>query len=119
MSEARLLWPRIVWREQNGEHWRMGLGVDDELCWFEGHFPGLPILPGVVQIHWAALLFLREYDDSLLFQRMEAVKFRELLLPGREVTLDLAFDVSRSRLAFRYLAEASVFSSGRIYWTSP
>lgn len=97
----------------------MGLGVDEALSWFEGHFPGCPILPGVVQIHWAASLFLQEYGDSLAFQGMEAVKFRQLLLPGREVTLEMEYDVARRRLAFRYLVEKSLSSSGRIYWKSP
>ena len=32
------------------------IAVPDDLFFLQGHFPQQPILPGVVQIHWAIML---------------------------------------------------------------
>ncbi len=112
-------WPSVQWRQKAHECLRLGLLVSADLACFEGHFPGCPVLPGVVQVHWAASLFLREYEYALLFRRMEAVKFVRLLVPTREVSLELKYDPQRLRLTFHYWAGDNDFSCGRIYWGEP
>ncbi len=112
----RISWPDILGREKDGDQLRFELGLPRELVWFEGHFPGCPILPGVIQIHWAASLFLRETGHDLVFRHMEAIKFRQLLLPEMSVVLELEYDPGRARLAFHYSSASAEFSTGRIYW---
>ncbi len=110
------LWPQILERERAGDKTNLKLRLPGNLVWFEGHFPGCPILPGVVQIHWAAGLFLTEYELDRSFSHMEAIKFRQLLLPEMKVNLGLDYDPVRERLAFHYSTTSTDFSSGRIYW---
>jgi len=43
--------PRIV-SETLGPPVRLELAVAPDLPCFEGHFPGVPVLPGVVQLDW-------------------------------------------------------------------
>ncbi len=117
MPEAKLL-PRVLAVGQTGDRLSLQLSIPEDLVYFQGHFPGLPILPGVVQIHWAAELFLAHRELPLEFQRMEAVKFRHLLLPGMAVELQLDFDANKSRLVFEYRADRQQYSCGRIYWQS-
>ncbi len=109
-------WPEVRGRERSGDRMRLALRLPGDLVWFEGHFPGCPILPGVVQVHWAAGFFLAEYGLDRAFAHMEAIKFKQLLLPGREVSLQLDYDPERDRLAFRYATPCAEYSSGRIYW---
>ncbi|WP_022947458.1 ApeI family dehydratase [Methylohalobius crimeensis] len=112
-----VVWPQIRGRERDGNSIVLGLRLPRELAYFEGHFEDCPILPGVVQIHWAGLLFLREFDADLVLQRMEVVKFKRLLVPEMEVTLQLDYDPERLRLAFHYRAGSVENSSGRLYWS--
>lgn len=118
MPEA-IVWPRICWRERDRESLTLGLELPPELAYFEGHFADCPILPGVVQIHWAALFFLDEFEPSLVLERMEVIKFKRLLLPDMEVRLRLDYDRARQRLKFCYSTGASESSSGRLYWARP
>lgn len=113
------LWPQIRRRERSLHGLTLDLGLPRELAYFEGHFSGCPVLPGVVQIHWAALLFLREFGAELALARMEVIKFKRLLLPGMEVRLQLEYDSVRLRLAFCYRAAGRESSSGRLYWARP
>lgn len=116
MPEA-IVWPRILWRQQDQNRLTLGLELPRELAYFAGHFADCPILPGVVQIHWAAFLFLREFRLALMLQRMEVIKFKRLLLPAMEVKLRLDYDPERLRLKFCYLTGTLEHSSGRLYWT--
>ncbi|MFN3919362.1 MAG: hypothetical protein ACK4JF_03615 [Methylohalobius sp.] len=118
MPEA-IVWPRVCWRKRDRASLTLGLKLPPELAYFEGHFADCPILPGVVQIHWAALLFLGEFEPSLVLERMEVIKFKRLLLPDMEVRLRLDYDPARQRLKFCYFTGASESSSGRLYWARP
>ncbi len=114
-----IVWPKIRWRKRDRQSLTVGFKLLRELAYFEGHFADCPILPGVVQIHWAALLFLHEFESGLVLQRMEVIKFKRLLLPEMEVKLRLDYDPARLRLKFCYFAGAWETSSGRLYWARP
>ncbi len=101
-------------REDNGE-WHLELDVPLDLAHFSGHFPGTPVLPGVVQIDWAQQL-ARELINDLppLFGGMEVLKFQQLVRPGDRLQLTLRFDAERSKLYFTFRSGEANCSSGRI-----
>ena len=94
------------------------LRVAPELVFFQGHFDGFPVLPGVVQLNWAEAFARKYFGDRLAcrnaFSRMEAVKFQEPIRPGRELSMALTLEPERSRLQFRFHDGETVFSSGRM-----
>jgi 3-hydroxymyristoyl/3-hydroxydecanoyl-(acyl carrier protein) dehydratase len=82
--------------------------------YFDGHFEGAPILPGVAQIQWAILFARAQFDIALGFKRLEAVKFNRPIRPGAVVRLSLQWRAALSSLAFAFDSDAGRHSSGRI-----
>jgi 3-hydroxyacyl-[acyl-carrier-protein] dehydratase len=81
---------------------------------FAGHFPGRPILPGVVQIDWAVQL-----AESYLASGFSAacdfqVKFRQVVTAGDDLALDLRIDRASGVVTFSYRVGDAMVSSGRI-----
>ncbi len=65
---------------------------------FQGHFPGVPVMPGVLQIEAMAqaggILASRvvTFDPSthvMLFMAIDAVKFRKAVVPGDQLVIEV------------------------------
>jgi 3-hydroxymyristoyl/3-hydroxydecanoyl-(acyl carrier protein) dehydratase len=82
--------------------------------YFQGHFPGLPILPGAAQIDWAVQLADKYLDARIGAARRFQVKFRRPIRPGMTVTLALRLSQERQALTFDYRCGGEVHSNGRI-----
>ncbi len=84
--------------------------VTDKLEILKGHFPGNPILPGVVQIEMMAQasafvslglngLKSDEYKVETLLLGVESAKFRKPILPGMNLEIHAKMDKSRGTIA--------------------
>jgi 3-hydroxyacyl-[acyl-carrier-protein] dehydratase len=78
-----------------GESARARLHVDPEAGFFAGHFPGNPILPGVIIVEalaqTGALAALAEPGSAgklALFAGIERARFRRVVRPGEELMLE-------------------------------
>jgi 3-hydroxymyristoyl/3-hydroxydecanoyl-(acyl carrier protein) dehydratase len=96
---------------------RLMLRISPEIAHFAGHFPGIPILPGIVQVDWA-VRFARQYLPSLPlqgeFSALENLKFLAVVQPGEDLELSLAWDAGARRLDFSYAGPGRKCSSGRV-----
>ncbi|MFP8966878.1 AMP-binding protein [Pokkaliibacter sp. CJK22405] len=113
-DQDELKWPDILRQERQAQSVEMTLHIPARLVYFDGHFEGNPVLPGITQVHWAI-----HYGRQLLgcegtFTRMEVIKFQQVIFPEADVQLALDYASDKQKLSFRYYSEKGVHSSGRI-----
>lgn len=106
--------PAVLGAQGAPNHWRLELDITDALDCFEGHFPGLPIVPGVAQIDWAIRLARARFILAPRFQGLSLIKFMRVIQPPRKIELDLRADDDGRELSFRYYDAGGTFSSGRM-----
>ena len=118
-KEARPRLPQILDSsidKESGEH-ILQLIVPNDLLYLEGHFPGKPILPGVVQVGWV-MHFCRElFGVSSNFLRLEAIKFQKVIIPGERIYLGIRWNKEKNMLTFHYTSKDHSLSSGRVVFT--
>jgi acyl-CoA synthetase (AMP-forming)/AMP-acid ligase II/3-hydroxymyristoyl/3-hydroxydecanoyl-(acyl carrier protein) dehydratase len=90
------------------------LRVPPTLVHFAGHFPGLPILPGVVQIDWAMRLAAEQVPGVRMLASIEQLKFKAPVPPGALLDLTLTHDAARHRVQFAYRLGRRECTSGVI-----
>jgi 3-hydroxyacyl-[acyl-carrier-protein] dehydratase len=76
--------------------------VREDEWFFPGHFPGRPIMPGVIMVEAlaqagaVAVLSLEENQGKLaLFAGIDDVRFKRIVGPGDELTLECIVEAAR------------------------
>jgi len=97
---------------------RCRLRVPYDLAIFDGHFPAIPIVPGVVQVGWAIGLARSHLPLGGNFSGITATKFRRLVQPGMSLVLTLDVQPGSRQLRFDYSFDGAVVSTGRVLFGS-
>ena len=102
----------FVLDERRGEGcWEGRLAFDPEAPYFQGHFPGFPVLAGVVQLgvahHFAECLLRRK----ITLKTVKKMKFSGVVQPDDIVVLSLSV-LSPSRVAYTYRKGDNVCATG-------
>jgi 3-hydroxymyristoyl/3-hydroxydecanoyl-(acyl carrier protein) dehydratase len=99
----------------SGDGWlELRLRVPENLCYFEGHFDGFPVVAGVVQLEWVHELAGELLGAPPAIARMEQIKFHQLLQPGQTFSARLDHDQERSRVTYVLHDGETRFASGRM-----
>ncbi len=112
-------WPilmvdRIVEYDPARSYIRGEKAVTSSEWFFQGHFPGLPVMPGVLQVEalaqtMAVYVAQQEgFGDRIgLFAGIDECRFKRVVLPGDRLTLEVTMDKLGKRFG-RGRAVASV-----------
>lgn len=96
------------------DRYQCDLLIDAKLQCFAGHFPGEPIVPGVVQVGWALHFASRLGLDSQHFAGVPRAKFSAIITPDTLLRLNLTR--RQMDLDFRFDSTGQVYSSGTIHY---
>ena len=110
------IFPRLLGCHLEESKVTLEFRIQAELVYFQGHFPGQPILPGVAQLAWAErygkILFAIEQP----FLTMETIKFKKIIQPKALITMTLAWDAVSGKLYFEFCSSTASHSSGRMVY---
>ncbi|MEA2621160.1 MAG: 3-hydroxyacyl-[acyl-carrier-protein] dehydratase [Chloroflexota bacterium] len=94
-----LLVDRVVEEDRERGYMRAEKGVTASEWFFQGHFPGLPVVPGVIQVEalaqTMAVYVAREPgmgDRIGLFAGIEECRFKRIVQPGDRLTLEITME---------------------------
>ena len=104
--------PEVRDTMREGRTVTLRLFVPRALEHFDGHFPGLPILPGVLQIDWAVRLARKHFERLTESYGVDGFKCRAPVRPETELVLTLECDPGRLR--FAYVDGVRTVSSGTV-----
>jgi 3-hydroxymyristoyl/3-hydroxydecanoyl-(acyl carrier protein) dehydratase len=116
MERSASTLPDVVGRDDTRSEQILFVYVRRDLPWFEGHFPGDPILPAVVQIDWAIYFGVRSKRQNGLdldrFSGLSRLKFRAAIAP--DTVLQLTLSSADESLLYTYESRDGLHSKGKI-----
>jgi len=83
---------------------------DNRDC-FSGHFPGVPIFSGVMQLHWVVLLAKQHWYPQGKFSGVSRIKFQCPILPDDVLDIELT-NATGGKINYWYKCKDRVMSSG-------
>jgi 3-hydroxyacyl-[acyl-carrier-protein] dehydratase len=84
----------------------------------QGHFPGLPIMPGVGQLHWAIESARANFQPLGELMSLHQLKFLRLIQPGQTLRLTLNNAPGSGDVSFNLQQQGHSCASGRIRFSN-
>ena len=107
---TNVTYPNIVKLENDGQNAEITLIFPKNSNFFKGHFPGSPILPGVVQLFFAKEFARDIFNLYFVPQKVKKVKFSSIIKP--EMKVKLVLTRNEKSIEYKYIDEEKTFSSG-------
>lgn len=105
---------------KEGESIRTSLYLDPEFDFFRGHFPGEPVMPGVLTVESMAqtadvlLLSMPEYSGKVpLFIGIDQVSFKRKIMPKDKITIEASI-VKENKKKAVVTCSAVVYNNGEV-----
>jgi acyl-CoA synthetase (AMP-forming)/AMP-acid ligase II/3-hydroxymyristoyl/3-hydroxydecanoyl-(acyl carrier protein) dehydratase len=111
-SRSTLPLQRLV--ERDARRAVLELAAPSDLFYFDGHFPGMPILAGVVQIDWVIACGRQCFDLPPVFRGIHALKFQRIIAPENPFMVELVHEPAKSCLSFKITSQVGTHTSGTL-----
>jgi len=89
------------------------VAIPSESPWFEGHFPGDPLLPGIAQLHFVMETIRATLGEKIRLAGLKRVRFKRIIRP--EEVIDIAADPVQDKpgmYRFQLTIEGEIACSG-------
>ena len=107
------MWYSLVSLQQTGtDRLRATVTTDAHAPWYDGHFPGEPVLPGVAQLEMVAELISTLHGKPVFVDGLSRVKFRKLIVPGELLEIQVSKDDRKKGYVFQITNRQENVSSG-------
>jgi 3-hydroxymyristoyl/3-hydroxydecanoyl-(acyl carrier protein) dehydratase len=106
-----LKFPKVVSCSQNGDERLFKFEISSELVWFNGHFPGYPVLPGIVQLRWAIEMSQQSFGFQSSPTEIKRLKFKNVAVPPVTLLLTLTCP-GPAQTSFVYTGNEREYSQG-------
>ncbi len=110
-------WPEFVACAADAEETTVSITVSKDIAWFAGHFPEQAVLPGVVQIHWAAKIAKSIFSGLGDFRIVNNIKFKTMIFPEAKVDIVFAYNPEKQSVKFAYKDSSHIFSTGTLVFS--
>jgi 3-hydroxyacyl-[acyl-carrier-protein] dehydratase len=110
--------PEVLHRQRVDDGVCLQLEIRPDLKWFIGHFPGRPVLPGVVQIAWAVYFSRESFAFPSGVSSLDQIKFKRPIGPGRHVILLLGRRSADNIVRFEYRDDHASLATGLLTFSA-
>ena len=87
--------------------------VPSDSPWFDGHFPGEPILPGVAQIGMVFDTIKKAHNQELMVSSVRRVRFKRIIRPDDQLKIiAVPLKQETDSYSFRILIQDETVCSG-------
>ncbi len=93
------------------------VSVPADLPFFEGHFPGFAILPGLTQIQWAVELARTAFALPRHFAGLSNLKFMKPVRPGATVEFTLTLSDDKKNASFVLTSSGDTHAKGKLLFS--
>jgi 3-hydroxymyristoyl/3-hydroxydecanoyl-(acyl carrier protein) dehydratase len=88
--------------------------VPQDLLYLQGHFPQMPVVPGICQLRWVMQSLETYTGRAVHLTSMEAMKFHHMLFPGQVFFLEVRLYREANTWVYRIFSDEQTFASGRL-----
>jgi 3-hydroxymyristoyl/3-hydroxydecanoyl-(acyl carrier protein) dehydratase len=117
MSLGPILHPIILSKVVSENRAEMRLKIPNDLAYFEGHFPDFPVVPGIVQLHWAIEFAQDIFALPHTVAQGNQIKFSHLMRPLEELDLILEHCSLKSVVTYHYKKDEKTYASGKFTYS--
>jgi 3-hydroxymyristoyl/3-hydroxydecanoyl-(acyl carrier protein) dehydratase len=107
--------------EKTGDAAALEFVIPRESAYFDGHFPGAPVLSAAAQVDLALRFAARHLGTSRFVAASGRIKFPARILPGTRVRLELEVNREENSLRFKMIDPRGgrVCSAGVLFLRGP
>jgi 3-hydroxymyristoyl/3-hydroxydecanoyl-(acyl carrier protein) dehydratase len=80
----------MTFADQSAGSMRRKVSIPGESLWFQGHFPGDPLLPGIAQLHLVMETIQGTLGENIRLTGLKRVRFKRVIRP--EETMAIAVE---------------------------
>ena len=107
---------RVVDERTDGDAAVFTVVVPEDCPFFDGHFPGRPVLPAIGQLVLIERLHLLRQASHAGVSEIENLRFVRPVAPGEMLTVKLDEEAGGSRTRFEIRGEGGTVSRGVLRW---